>query len=619
MKKILLSLLGVCTALSLLAQEFEYEYEGQKIRYVVVDETAKTCRTLEGMELDCLEPPYASAGNYVEGALILPSVVVNPQSGEEYTLVSIGENGFIGCRGLTSVMIPESVESMGYDAFAYCSSLESVSLPSTLKTVDGGAFSYCPLLSTINIPESLTVISDGLFAGSGLTSIFIPATVSEIGENAFWYCNHLTEINVSEDNTVYTSLDGVLYSKNMATLFKCPDRKSSLVVPDGVETIVSYALGGNSGITSVALSSSVKTIEEFAFERATGLTSLSFGSAEIESIADYTFFGCTSLASINFPSSLTTIGNNVFDGCTSLASVNFPSSLTTIGNYVFSGCTSLTSVNFPTSLTSIGNNVFDGCTSLVNIDLGEVQTIGKSCFNNCTALKEITIPASVQSIATPIFEGCQSLKAINVEEESEMYASLDGVLFNKDITALLEFPRGRNDLSIPASVVEIGPGAVSGVTLPASPALSENIKAVGAGAFKNCTGFDTLTIPRYIESMGENAFDCPDVTSVYYNMPEAKSLPVNPFGDIMPAQSTLYPPKAVAKYLRSYSPWNKFKKILSYEFEDGVEDVAADFDSSLPYMILDIAGRFIATEINALPAGVFIVRQGDTARKIIVK
>lgn len=596
MKKFLLSLLGVCTVLSLPAREFEYEYEGQKIRYVVVDETAKTCRTLEGMELDCLEPPYASAGNFVEGALILPSVVVNPQSGEEYTLVSIGENGFIGCRGLTSVMIPESVESMGYDAFSYCTSLESVSLPSTLKTVDGGAFSYCPLLSTINIPESLTVISDGLFAGSGLTSIFIPATVSEIGENAFWQCNHLTEINVSEDNPVYASVDGVLYNKDVTSLLSCPGGKSSLVVPDGVETIVSYALGGNSGITSITLSSSVKTIEEFAFERATGLTSLSFGSAVIKSIGNYAFSGCTSLTSLSLPTSLTSIGNCVFDGCTSL-----------------------TSVNFPTSLTSIGNYVFSGCTSLVNVDLGEVQSIGKSCFNNCTALKEITIPASVQSIATPIFDGCQSLKTINVEEESETYASLDGVLFNKDITALLEFPRGRNDLSIPASVVEIGPGAVSGVSLPASPALSENIKAVGAGAFKNCTGFDTLTIPRYIESMGEDAFDCPDVTSVYYNMPEAKSLPVNPFGDIMPAQSTLYPPKAVAKYLRSYSPWNKFKKILAYEFEDGVEDVAADFDSSLPYMIFDIAGRFIATEINALPAGVFIVRQGDTARKIIVK
>lgn len=596
MKKFLLSLLGVCTVLSLPAREFEYEYEGQKIRYVVVDETAKTCRTLEGMELDCLEPPYASAGNFVEGALILPSVVVNPQSGEEYTLVSIGENGFIGCRGLTSVMIPESVESLGYDAFSYCTSLESVSLPSTLKTVDGGAFSYCPLLSTINIPESLTVISDGLFAGSGLTSIFIPATVSEIGENAFWQCNHLTEINVSEDNPVYASVDGVLYNKDVTSLLSCPGGKSSLVVPDGVETIVSYALGGNSGITSITLSSSVKTIEEFAFERATGLTSLSFGSAVIKSIGNYAFSGCTSLTSLSLPTSLTSIGNCVFDGCTSL-----------------------TSVNFPTSLTSIGNYVFSGCTSLVNVDLGEVQSIGKSCFNNCTALKEITIPASVQSIATPIFDGCQSLKTINVEEESETYASLDGVLFNKDITALLEFPRGRNDLSIPASVVEIGPGAVSGVSLPASPALSENIKAVGAGAFKNCTGFDTLTIPRYIESMGEDAFDCPDVTSVYYNMPEAKSLPVNPFGDIMPAQSTLYPPKAVAKYLRSYSPWNKFKKILAYEFEDGVEDVAADFDSSLPYMIFDIAGRFIATEINALPAGVFIVRQGDTARKIIVK
>ena len=550
MKKILLSLLGVCTALSLLAQEFEYEYEGQKIRYVVVDETAKTCRTLEGMELDCLEPPYASAGNYVEGALILPSVVVNPQSGEEYTLVSIGENGFIGCRGLTSVMIPESVESMGYDAFAYCSSLESVSLPSTLKTVDGGAFSYCPLLSTINIPESLTVISDGLFAGSGLTSIFIPATVSEIGENAFWYCNHLTEINVSEDNTVYTSLDGVLYSKNMATLFKCPDRKSSLVVPDGVETIVSYALGGNSGITSVALSSSVKTIEEFAFERATGLTSLSFGSAEIESI----------------------------------------------GDYAFSGCTSLTSLSLPTSLTSIGRDAFSGCTSL----------------------EELTIPAAVQSIGTPILLGCKNLKSISVEEGNEAYISLDGVLYDKDVTTLLEFPRGKTDLSIPASVAEIAPYAVCGATLHESPTLSENIKIVGTEAFHYCDGFDTLTIPRYIESMGEDAFDCPDVTSVYYNMPEAKALPEEPFGR-MAHYATLYTPKSVAKYLRSYFPWNSFKKILAYEFEDGVEEVCADIDTALPYEIFDVESRLVATELSALPAGIFIVRQGRVSKKILVK
>ena len=109
-------------------------------------------------------------------------------------------------------------------------------------------------------------------------------------------------------------------------------------------------------------------------------------------IGEYTFYNCTSLTSVNIPSSVTEIRNSVFKGCTSLTSVNIPSSVTEIGNSVFYSCNSLTSIKIPSSVTVIDEYAFYGCKGLKSIYiyaekvpcLYSMNTFGGCDLKNCT-------------------------------------------------------------------------------------------------------------------------------------------------------------------------------------------------------------------------------------------
>ena len=101
-----------------------------------------------------------------------------------------------------------------------------------------------------------------------------------------------------------------------------------------------------------------------------GLEDRSATSAEIRSYAAgckvvsiemCAFESCSSLTSINIPSSVTSIESFAFNGCSSLTSINIPSSVTSIGGYAFCDCSSLTSINIPSSVASIKMCAFYCC------------------------------------------------------------------------------------------------------------------------------------------------------------------------------------------------------------------------------------------------------------------
>ena len=127
------------------------------------------------------------------------------------------------------------------------------------------------------------------------------------------------------------------------------------------------------------------------------------------SIGGSAFNGCSSLATINIPASVTSIGGRAFYNCSSLTAITVPenSQLTSIGDDAFSGCTSLTAITIPEGVTSIGDAAFLDCSSLTTIVLTKsVEHIGSEAFANCSELTDVYCNAeTVPSTETNALDG----------------------------------------------------------------------------------------------------------------------------------------------------------------------------------------------------------------------
>ena len=223
------------------------------------------------------------------------------------------------------------------------------------------------------------------------------------------------------------------------------------------------------------------------------ITSVILGDG-VTCIDDYAFINCKSLEKITIPDSVTGIGSNAFLSCASLESIILGNSVTFIGSYAFSMCVSLMKITFPDSLT----------------------TIGDSAFSNCSSLKNLTIPAGVTNIGNSAFTGCESLKSITVAPGNTDYSTdKNGVLFNKDQTVLICYPKGSSlrNYEIPDTVKIINDNAFG--SIPLSLSLNTNLKSVtipdsvtsiGSYAFACCAGLTSITIPDSVTSIGEYAF-----------------------------------------------------------------------------------------------------------------
>ncbi|MEI7940217.1 MAG: leucine-rich repeat protein, partial [Verrucomicrobiota bacterium] len=146
--------------------------------------------------------------------------------------------------------------------------------------------------------------------------------------------------------------------------------------------------------------------------------------------------------------------------------------VTIIGDSAFGGSTNLTSVTIPSSVTNIESYAFQDCTNLANVTIPEgVAHIGDGAFEWCYGLTNVTIPASVTSLGDGdangdgAFLGCTNLLFIKVDTNNLAFTSVDGILFNKSQTTLVQYPGGRaGNYTVPNSVTSIRFGAFVGCT-----------------------------------------------------------------------------------------------------------------------------------------------------------
>ena len=269
--------------------------------------------------------PLPPEGSYVctTGQLLVGS---DPSS--TYTISSGGvvDNGD-SCTG--AVVIPEGVTAIDDSAFEQ-SSLASITLPASVMRIGSRAFN----------------------GATALTSITIPAGVMEIGSRAFSATNSLTSISVNPANPSFTSIDGMLFNKEVTTLIIYSVAKSatSITIPAGVTTIGRQAFSGATFLTSITMQTGVTTIEQGAFN------------------------GMTSLSDITIPEGVTTIGDQAFGGASALTSVTIPASVTSIGDFSFDQASALKDVYFFGNAPDLGDDPFASTASGIKAHISATAT-----------------------------------------------------------------------------------------------------------------------------------------------------------------------------------------------------------------------------------------------------
>ena len=340
---------------------------------------------------------------------------------------------YIGEDTVTTVIIPEGVESIGEYAFANMTNLTTVVLPSTLTKIDQGAFYGCPKLTTITGLENVKFINQYAFADCDLTgsisldscvaiannafannenleSVKLSAATQSVGANAFNGCSSLTELIIEADSVKLgeyvfancTSLEEVTLNTAVVTrgaFFGCSELKT-VNLGAGVSVIAEYAFG-KTALETVNFDASNTNFKVSAdgtyITNAAGTElllvlpsingSFTLEDANITTIANGAFAGCSKLTEVNMPY-VTSVGPYAFADCGRLRSVTL-GKLTAIGDYAFYG-TSITEVPDLTDVTEIGAYAFAE-TKITEVSIPDGVTIGKFAFYNCTRLESVTI------------------------------------------------------------------------------------------------------------------------------------------------------------------------------------------------------------------------------------
>ncbi len=326
----------------------------------------------------------------------------------------IEEGAFARSSKIETVSFGKNLKTIGYEAFTSCGALTEIDLPEGLVSIDSYAFSNCGI-SELDLPDSVTMVGNGAFSGcENLKNVTIGKGLADISETIFEGCDALECITVSADNPKYTTVDGVLYSKDMTVLYKYPAAKAgtSFKLPGTVTKIAAYAFEGCNVLESIDISK-VKIIENEAFSNFKSLKTIDI--SDITCLGEEAFCGCGGLKSVDIPTALEGLNRGTFSECTALETVVIPNNIKFIGDDCFSGCSAITSISIPESVTEIGEFAFSGCTNLKSIELpSQIKSITPGMFNYCISLEEIEIPQNAACIEYCAFNGCRKLKTIDI-------------------------------------------------------------------------------------------------------------------------------------------------------------------------------------------------------------
>ena len=378
---------------------------------------------------------------------------------------TIGDSAFEN-SGLTSLTLPNGVETIGYRVIYGNKGIKELTIPGSVKNMNyntyyygGGTFENSAL-ETVTIEDGVATITPQAFLGcEALTSITIPDSVTSIGEDAFCRCTALESIDLPDSIT-----------RIYARAFQYTGLKE-LVLPARIESLGSGILTGNTGITYLKIPKTLTYAEsrysssDYGMLEGSAVATVEFEEG-IEAIPEKALFRASSTTDVIIPSSVKIIGTSAFEN-SGLTSLVLPNGIETIGYRVLYGNTGVKELTIPGSVKNLNYNTYyygggtfqNSALEKVIIEEG-VSSIPQTCFRYCSELEEITIPYSVNQIGDNAFDGCtkliiygfslsyaESFATINSisftslgEYESKVYligdTNLDGNITISDVTAI---------------------------------------------------------------------------------------------------------------------------------------------------------------------------------------
>ena len=482
-------------------------------------------------------------------------------------------NTFEGCS-IKKVKLNSGITLIPLDCFTN-STITEVVLPDTLTTIDDNAFDSCSNLQKIELPEGIIEVRDSSFLGAGLSTIYIPSSVSFLGDNAFSQCENLKEADLSQTSLedipfccfMDSSLEHIQWPKYCARIYEHAFQGTNITaleIPETITEIWDMAFADCVNLKTVVVSENVTNLEPDAFIRtqiatltcpgrylscfpSSHLESVTITSGEIngnlrnktkltsielqniEAIPSSFATGCTKLANVILPDTLTSIGSEAFYGCENIKNLTIPNSTEVIESYAFDktkirslttpakGWLSIIPKDYLENITITNGNLSDsllsGCPELTHIELhNSIQKIEHMALAYCPKLQEIEIPASIKEIADDAFQD-SGLTFIRIHKNKGQVmnapwgASHVTVQWDNE-TERYGSPALHYYLDDDDQVMTVGgPGACDDYDIEISTVYNHNpVQKIGTDAFRSSDRPWGITIPNSIKIIGSNAF-----------------------------------------------------------------------------------------------------------------
>lgn len=337
---------------------------------------------------------------------------------------------------------------------------------------------------SLAIPETIegrpvTSLAPYLFSGwdgDSITHLSLPTTLVSLGDSLHGL-DSLEAITVAEGNPQFSSRDGLLFSRDQTTLFRCPQAwAGDYAVPETVRRIGARAFSLCWNLGRLTLPQGVTEVGESAFAYSPSLERLTVS----EGLQPELLRTCN--------------GTGRLDPATHLRYLIINDNTMITGHDYWYVDGFGTPPPDPIALEIPGQ--LDGRT---------VRSIANAALDKM-ALSEVTIPSSVTAIGDGAFANCVTLVSIQVVEDNPVFRSVNGVLFKRDLSSLLQFPAGKTGgYDVPASVTQIHGSAFSGCQISAV-SLPSGLTSIEPATFAGCFNLHQVGLPKTVTMIGAGAF-----------------------------------------------------------------------------------------------------------------